>query len=107
LKSTLKPGENYHPCEIILDEIKARGMTAKDLAKNMRSNEQVVNNLLSGLIDISISIAVRLEFALAIPEAFWTTLQENYNRNLDSDFDKEDKKLFDEAKQRGVKEEDL
>ncbi len=70
-----------HPTEIIKDEIKARSMSQKELAKRMGMQAPNVTRLLKGE-NITTSIAQKLEEALDIPADFWMRLQTQYDRDV-------------------------
>lgn len=69
-----------HPTEIIIDEIKARGMTRKELAERMGMRQPNLSRLLKGE-NITSSIAAKLETALDIPADIWMRLQIQYDKD--------------------------
>lgn len=69
-----------HPTEIIIDEIKARGMTKKELAERMGMRQSNLSRLLKGE-NITPSIAAKLEEALDIPADLWMKLQIQYDKD--------------------------
>lgn len=70
-----------HPTEIIIDEIKARGMTKKELAERMGMQQPNLSRLLKGE-NITPSIAAKLEEALGIPADMWMKLQIQYDKDI-------------------------
>lgn len=77
------PFRAVHPAEIIKDELKARGMTQKELAERMGMQAPNVTRLLKGE-NITTSIAQKLEGALDIPSDFWMRLQTQYDKDVKS-----------------------
>lgn len=75
------PFRAIHPTEILKDEIRARGMTQKELAERMGMQASYLSRLLMGE-DITTSIAQKLGNALGIPADFWMRLQTQYNKDL-------------------------
>lgn len=71
------PFEAIHPTEIIKDEIKARGISQKELAFRMGMKTSNLSRLLKGE-NITPTIAAKLELALDIPSDFWLNLQSQY-----------------------------
>ncbi|MBR5971518.1 MAG: HigA family addiction module antidote protein [Paludibacteraceae bacterium] len=71
------PFSAVHPTEIIKDEIKARGISQKELAIRMGMKSFNLNKLLKGE-NITPAIAAKLELALDIPSDFWLNLQSQY-----------------------------
>ena len=71
------PFAAVHPTEIIKDEIKARGISQKELAIRMGMETSNLSRLLKGE-NITPSIAVKLELALGIPSDYWLNLQSQY-----------------------------
>ena len=66
-----------HPTEIIKDELKARGMSQKELASRMDMQTSNLSRFLKGE-NITPAIAAKLEVALDIPAEFWLNLQAQY-----------------------------
>ncbi|MDO4929763.1 MAG: HigA family addiction module antitoxin [Bacteroidales bacterium] len=73
-----------HPTEIIKDELKARGLTQRELAQRMDMQTSNLSRFLKGE-SITPAIAAKLEVALDIPAEFWLNLQAQYeidSRNI-------------------------
>ena len=70
-----------HPIEIVIDEIKARGMSKKELAQRMGMKQPNLSRLLKGE-NITPSIAAKLEEALGIPADMWMKLQLQYDKDM-------------------------
>jgi len=68
-----------HPGEMLKDEIEARGITQKDLAKRMGVSYTVFNEILNGKRPITTEYALLLEAALGIDAGMWLRLQADYN----------------------------
>ena len=71
------PFAAVHPTEIIKDEIKARGVSQKELAFRMGMKTSNLSKLLRGE-NITPAIAAQLELALDIPSDYWLNLQSQY-----------------------------
>ena len=68
-----------HPGELIKDEIAARGLTQKDLAKQMGVSYTVFNEILNGKRPVTTEYALLLEAALGTDANIWLGLQADYN----------------------------
>ena len=68
-----------HPGEMIKDEIIARGMTQKELAKQMGVSYTVFNEILNGKRPVTTEYALLLEAALGTKASIWIGLQADYN----------------------------
>ena len=68
-----------HPGEMIKDEIIARGITQKELAKQMGVSYTVFNEILNGKPPVTTEYALLLEAALGTNASIWIGLQADYN----------------------------
>ena len=68
-----------HPGEMIKDEIVARGLTQKELAKQMGVSYTVFNEILNGKRPVTTEYALLLEAALGTDANIWIGLQTDYN----------------------------
>lgn len=68
-----------HPGEMIKDEIAARGITQKELARQMGVSYTVFNEILNGKRPVTTECALLLEAALGINASIWIGLQADYN----------------------------
>ena len=68
-----------HPGEMIKDEIIARGITQKELAKQMGVSYTVFNEILNGKRPVTTEYALLLEAALGTNASIWIGLQSDYN----------------------------
>ena len=68
-----------HPGEMIKDEIIAREMTQKELAKQMGVSYPVFNEILNGKRPVTTEYALLLEAALGTKAEMWIGLQADYN----------------------------
>ena len=68
-----------HPGEMIKDEIIARGMTQKELAKQMGVSYTVFNEILNGKRPVTTEYALLLEAALGTKASIWIGLHADYN----------------------------
>lgn len=71
--------ELIHPDEMIKDEIAARGITQKDLAKKMNVSYSVFNEILNGKRPVTTEYALMLEAVLGTNASIWLGLQAEYN----------------------------
>lgn len=68
-----------HPGEMIKDEIIARGLTQKELARRMNVSYTVFNEILNGKRPVTTEYALLLEAALGTDANIWVRLQADYN----------------------------
>lgn len=68
-----------HPGEMIKDEIAARGLTQKKLARQMGVSYTVFNEILNGKRPVTTECALLLEAVLGTDAAIWIGLQADYN----------------------------
>ena len=64
---------------MIKDEVMARGLTQKELAKQMGVSYTVFNEILNGKRPVTTEYALLLEAALGISANIWLGLQADYN----------------------------
>lgn len=77
-KKNLTPITATHPGEMIKDELKARGMTQKQLAEQTGIKASVLSETINGKRSVSLNVAVALEKALDIPADIWMNMQTQY-----------------------------
>ena len=77
-KKELIPFEATHPGELIKDELKARGMTQKQLADETGIKPSVLSETINGKRSISLNVAAALEKVLDIPADMWMNMQTQY-----------------------------
>lgn len=68
-----------HPGEVLKDEIEARGITQRQLAKSIGLTYSVVNEILNGRRALTAKTALMFEAALDIPADALMYLQMKYN----------------------------
>ena len=68
-----------HPGEMIKDEIESRGISQRQLAKQMEVSYSVLNEVLNGKRPLSVEYAMMLEAILGIDAGIWLRLQLDYN----------------------------
>ena len=68
-----------HPGEMIKDEIIARGITQKELAKQMGVSYTVFNEILNGKRPVTTEYALLLEAALGTNASIWIGLQADHH----------------------------
>ena len=79
IANTMTSSMLIHPGEMIKDEIIARGMTQKELAKQMGVSYTVFNEILNGKRPVTTEYALLLEAALGTNASIWIGLQADYN----------------------------
>ena len=83
-KTTFIPIEAIHPTELILDEIKARGIKKKELAERLGMQASNLSRFLRSKEKISPAMSIKLEDAFGIPADYWLGLQLEYERDLEA-----------------------
>lgn len=68
-----------HPGEVLKDEIEARGITQRQLAKSVGLTYSVVNEILNGRRSLTAKTALMFEAALDVPADALMYLQMKYN----------------------------
>ena len=67
------------PGEYLLEEIEARSISQKELAKRMRRPANAINEIINGKKAITAETALQLEMVLPeIPARFWLNLETDY-----------------------------
>jgi HTH-type transcriptional regulator/antitoxin HigA len=69
-----------HPGETLVEVLKDKKMSQKELAIRTGMTEKYISTVISGQQNISSSFANKLEYALGIEKEFWMNLQANYER---------------------------
>lgn len=77
--NNMTSSELIHPGEMIKDEIVARGLTQKELARQMGVSYTVFNEILNGKRPVTTEYALMLEAALGTNANIWIGLQSDYN----------------------------
>lgn len=72
----------FHPVELIKDEIKARGMSQKELAERMGMKPSDVSRMFKEKENITPDLAAKLENALGINSSFWLRSQDYYEKDV-------------------------
>ena len=70
------------PGETLAEQLEWRGISIKDFADSMDMPEKTIENLLGGDIELTPSIASRLEMVLGIPASFWLNYESLYRETL-------------------------
>lgn len=68
-----------HPGEVLKDEVEARGLSQKMLAKNMGMSYKALNDILNERRPVSVDSAMLFEAALGIPAQTLLGLQIDYD----------------------------
>ena len=66
------------PGELLAEELEARGMTQRDLARQTGRPPQAINEIIKGRKRITAETALGLERALGTPARFWLNLESGY-----------------------------
>lgn len=76
------PIEAVHPTELIIDEIKERGISRKDMAIRLGMQPSNFSRMLKQKETITPQMANKLEEALGIPASMWLNLQAEYDKDI-------------------------
>lgn len=76
------PIEAVHPTELIIDEIKERGISRKDMAIRLGMQPSNFCRMIKQKETITSQMANKLEEALGIPASMWLNLQADYDRDV-------------------------
>ena len=79
IANNMTSSELIHPGEMIKDEILARGLTQKELARQMGVSYTVFNEILNGKRPVTTEYALMLEAALGTRASIWIGLQADYD----------------------------
>jgi HTH-type transcriptional regulator/antitoxin HigA len=71
--------EAFHPGEFLQEEIEARDILKKDIAKALDILPQHLSEIFAGKRNISARLAVKLEKILGISSHYWLGLQMEYD----------------------------
>ncbi|OCX52609.1 addiction module antidote protein, HigA family [Mucilaginibacter sp. PPCGB 2223] len=71
--------EAFHPGEFLLEEIEARDMLKKDVAKALDILPHHLSEIFAGKRNISAKLAIRLERLLGISSHYWFGMQMEYD----------------------------
>ncbi len=77
--NNLEPAYLTHPGEVIKDEIEARGISQRKLAKEIGISYSQLNEVLNGKRQVNTELALLIEAALDIPSTPLLTLQTRYD----------------------------
>ncbi len=78
-KTDAYPDVAIPPGEYLAEEIEARGISQKELAKRMKRPLNAINEIVNGKKAITAATALQLEEALpGIPARFWLNLETDY-----------------------------
>ena len=78
-KTEAYPDIAIPPGEYLLEEIGARGLSQKELAKRMGRPLNAVNEIINGKKAITVETALQLEEVMPeIPARFWLNLETDY-----------------------------
>ena len=78
-KTDAYPDAAIHPGEYLAEEIEARGISQKELARRMGRPLNAVNEIINGKKAITAETALQLEEVMPeIPARFWLNLETDY-----------------------------
>ena len=78
-KTDAYPDVAIHPGEYLAEEIEARGISQKELAKRMGRPINAINEIINGKKAITAETAVQFEGVMPeIPARFWLNLETDY-----------------------------
>ncbi len=78
-KTQAYPDIAIPPGEYLLEEIAARGLSQKELAKRMGRPLNAINEIINGKKAITVETALQLEEVMPeIPARFWLNLETDY-----------------------------
>jgi HTH-type transcriptional regulator / antitoxin HigA len=78
-KTDAYPDVAIHPGEYLAEEIEARGISQKELARRMKRPLNAVNEIVNGKKAITAMTALQLEEVMPeIPAKFWLNLEVDY-----------------------------
>lgn len=66
------------PGETLSEELQARGLSQRELAKKMARPVQAINEIVLGKKHITADTALQLEDVLGVPAEFWMNLEVGY-----------------------------
>jgi len=67
-----------HPGELLLDELKALGISQVDFAKKVGMEKSQLNEVIKGKRGINAELAVMIEGVLGMSAQYWMNLQSTY-----------------------------
>ena len=79
IANNLTPSEPVHPGLVLKEEIEYRGISQKQLARQMSVSYTILNEILNGKRPISTDYSLYLEAALGIDAQLWIQMQADYN----------------------------
>jgi HTH-type transcriptional regulator/antitoxin HigA len=78
-KTEAYPDVSIPPGEYLLEEIEARNLSQKELAKRMGRPLNAINEIINGKKSITAQMALQLEEVIPeIPARFWLNLETDY-----------------------------
>ena len=81
MNERLWPDVAIHPGEHLAEDLEARGMTQRELARRMGRPPQVINAIVQGQKRITAETALGRERALGTPAHIWVGLQADFDLN--------------------------
>ncbi|MDR2824469.1 MAG: HigA family addiction module antidote protein [Prevotellaceae bacterium] len=90
IANNLQPFFPVHPGEILKDEIEYRGISQKELAKQVSLPYTALNEVLNGKRPVTTEFALKMESALGVSPNLLLRMQTDYNLQIA----RKDKKLL-------------
>ena len=82
-KTNAYPDVAIHPGEYLAEEIEARGISQKELARRMGRPLNAINEIINGKKTITAETALQLEEVMSeIPARFWLNLEIDYQLTM-------------------------
>jgi HTH-type transcriptional regulator/antitoxin HigA len=70
----------FHPGYYLQDLMEDQGISKRELAKRLQSNNQYINDLLCGRMGLTKEMTIRLSIVFGTSTALWENLQLTYNQ---------------------------
>ena len=77
-----QPFEPVHPGPLIKQEVEFRGISQRQLARQLGVSYSVLNEVLNGKRPVTTEYALMLEAALGIDADIWISMQANYDKQV-------------------------
>ncbi len=79
LANDMIPETGTHPGELVQEVLEERGMSQRELAKQMKRPIPAINEIIRGKKRVTADTALDLEDVLGIPASIWVNLQARYD----------------------------
>ena len=82
IANNLKPYQPTHPGEVLKDELEFRGISQRNLAKEMGVSYSALNEVLNGKRSLNPELAMMMEAALGVDAAPLLAMQNEYDMQM-------------------------